>query len=206
MSEQQIKQAVVDNTKAPPKAGAEVADARDDGDDLDTLLSQFDGGKKDAPATPPEQKTGTDSDVKALTEQVKGLVSDQQQRQFKTDMDVTIKKVRGDQPADYFDDTFMKAFIDAKASEDPRLAQAWVNRHNNPKAFEKVVSALGRSFADKYGKLPDKGATEDREIVTASVRGASTKAPEGKAPDFTGMSNAEFREAHKKEYGYYPPV
>ena len=98
----------------------------------------------------------------------------------------------------------MEAWLDAQARSDPRLAAAWSQRHANPKQFQKVVTGLSQSFAKKYGKLPDKQATEDREAVTAAVRGASTRAPEGKAPDYSGKSDAEFREDVRKNYGFNP--
>lgn len=207
MSEVQTTQAVVDDPKVSAQPDAAGQDARvDDGDDLDKLLAEFDDSKtKAAPqSTQPEPKAGTDNDLKAHLEPLQGQLNALQQRQFKQDMDATIKVVRGELDSEFFDDSFLKAWIDSQAVADPRLATAWVNRDNNPKQFQKVVETLGRNFVKKYGKLPDKGATDDREAVTAAVRGASTKAPEGKAPDLKGLSNSEFRETVKKVYGYTP--
>ena len=204
MSEDTTTQAVVDEAKVTAEPVTAATNAREDGDDLDKLLSEFDSA---APETPkPEPKAEGADDLKVVAEQLKGWMGEQQRAQFKQDMDKTMKSVRGDLDPEFFDDSFVKAWIDVEATNDPRLSKAWVNRHSNPKQFERVVDLLGRKFSKKYGKLPDKGATEDREAVTAAVRGASTKAPEGKAPDFAGMNNAEYREAHKKEYGYYPAV
>lgn len=203
MSEE-LQQAVVDETKAPAEPGAEVENARETTDDLDTLLKQFEQTEAKPPETPKPEHAGADDSK--LLEPIKGTVSAIEQRLFRQDMDETVKKVRGDLDPEFFDDDFVESWLDAQARNDRRLQQAWVERHNNPRQFQKVIEGLSRGFAKKYGKLPDKGATEDREAVTAAVRGASTKAPEGKAPDYSNMSNAEFREAHKKEYGYYPPV
>lgn len=201
-------QTAVDTTKAPAVQGATDDSARNDGDDLDKLLAEFDDSKPKAPPEPakPEPKTGAADDLRALTDEVRGLRSERQQETFRRDMDATIKDVRGNLDPEFFDDTFVESWMDARARQDPRLSTAWNNRHANPKAFAKVKDQLGRDFVKKYGKLPDKQATEDREAVTAAVRGASSRAPEGKPPDFAGMSNAQFREEHKKLYGYYPSV
>lgn len=201
-------QAAVDDTKASAKPDAAVDSARNDGDELDKLLAEFDDSKPKAPPEPakPEPKAGEADDLKAAKDEVLSARDEIRQERFKKDMGETIAEVRGDLPTDYFDDHFVQAYIDSRAAADPRLSKAWVERHSNPQAFKRVKGALAREFASKYGKLPDKQATEDREAVTAAVRGASTRAPEGKAPDYAGMSNAEFREAHKKDYGYYPPV
>ena len=200
MSEDTTQQSVVDDTKAPAVQGDAVDSARDDGkDDLDTLLSQFED--KPAPVTQPVPTASGGDDLKVLAEQVKGMVSEHQQQVFRRDMTETVKTVRGELDAEFFDDRFVEAWMDAQAREDPRLAKAWTERHANPKQFSKVVETLGRSFHKKYGKLPDKGATDDREAVSAAVRGASTKAPEGKAPEFGRMNDAEFRDTVYKEYG-----
>jgi hypothetical protein len=204
MSEE-TTQAVVDDAAAGAVPPAQAPNARDEGDDLDKLLSQYDQQTQShaAPPTQPEPKAGPAGDPKTQTDPVVTALAN---RLFKQDMNETIKQVRGNLDPAFFDEPFVKAWIDGQATQDPRLTKAWLERDSNPKQFQKVVDQLGRNFAKKYGKLPDRNATEDREAVTAAVRGASTKAPEGKAPDFAGMSNVEYREAHKKEYGYYPNV
>lgn len=206
----QTTQTAVDTPQTPAQPGATAPDARNDGDDLDRLLSEFDeSGRARTPPAPAQPATTTgaaDTDLRALADEVRGLRTERQQETFRKDMDTTIKDVRGNLDPEFFDDVFVESWMDAQARLDPRLASAWANRHANPKQFAKVKESLGRTFAKKYGSLPDKAATEDREAVTAAVRGASTRAPEGKAPNFAGMSNQEFREAHKKEYGYYPSV
>lgn len=209
MSEAKDTQTAVDATDATAKPVVEGNDAQTQADDFDTLLSQFDEGEKKPAATTqtqPDPKAGTDNDLKATLEQMKAFVGEAHGLRFRQDMDATIKDVRGDLDPEMFDTDFVESWLDAQARKNPKLATAWTNRHANPKAFEKVKTELGRQFVGKYGKLPDKGLTEDREAVSAAVRGASTKAPEQKPPDYSGMSNAEFREAHKKQYGYYPDV
>jgi hypothetical protein len=202
-------QAVVDATNTPATPGAAVNDARNDGDDLDTLLKAY---ETEVPASPqtPEPKPGATPDqntlaeLKSIVSEAKGVVTEAQSVRFRQDMDRTIKDVRGELDPDIFDDRLVEAWLNAKAAEDPRLADAWVKRSANPKQFDRVKQQLGKDFSKKFSKLPDKGATEDREIVTAAVRGASTKAPEGKAPDFKEMSDAEYRETVRKEYGFSP--
>lgn len=201
MSEQNTQTVTETNPPAEP-GGAAPADARTNGDDLDSLLASFDVQKaeKPTPSAKPETTGDGNPDLKALTEQVQGLLSETQRQTFRRDMDQTIKTVRGNLDAEIFDDLFVEAWMDAQARSDPRLSQAWVDRHKNPKQFQKVVEGLGRTFEKKYGKaLVDKGATDDRAAVASAVRGASTQAPEGKAPNFAAMSDREF-EAEKAKY------
>lgn len=203
MSEETTQQTVVDETNAPATPGAEATSARTDGDDLDKLLAQYDDENKPK-ATPepakPEQKTGT-ADNDLVLREVRALREERQQENYRRDMDKTIKDVRGNLDPEFFDDTFVEAWMDSQARNDPRLATAWANRSANPKQFAKVVETLGRAFTKRYGKLPDKQATEDREAVTAAVRGASTKAPVGQPPDYAKMSPAEFQAEKDRLFG-----
>lgn len=200
-------QAVVEKPDAQAKPAAEVSNAPDKGDDLDTLLSQYETETAPKPSTPdpkPEQKASTAQDPDIL--EVKAQLAELSNDRFRGDMDKTIAKVRGELDAQFYDDEFVEAYVDSQARKDPRLQKAWQDRRANPKQFDRVITELGRNFSKKYGKLPDKAATEDRETVAAAVRGASTRAPEGKAPDFSGMSNPEYRKTIEKEYGFDPGV
>lgn len=210
MSEAKTEQPAVDAVTAPAVPGAETGqDVRKDGDDVDALLNQFETSTKTAepakPQTQPEPKAAPAVAAPAAP-MTDPAVAEVRAYIRKQDMTKTVAAVRGDLDPARYDDRIVEAWLNVRATEDPRIANAWLSRHSNPQAFEKVVAHLGREFAKQYGNLPDRQATEDREAVTAAVRGASTKAPEGKAPDFSRMSNTEYRDAHFKEYGYYPSV
>lgn len=197
------QQAVVEKPNVAAQPATEATSARDTTDDLDSLLNEFQDKPTLADKPQPELKTETDKSTKtddgafAALEQVQSFI-------FRQDMQKTIATVRGELDPETFDEPLVEAWIDAQARQDPRLKTAWVNRHASPKQFERVVQGLARNFAKKFSRLPDRNATEDRAAVTAAVRGASTKAPEGKAPDFKEMSDAEFNESVKKEYGFRP--
>lgn len=199
-------QTVVDPTNAPAQQGAAADSARTT--DLDAALAEFDSATTTTSTTTstPEQKPTTTATDPALAERLAVIERERADERFQKAISPVLQKVRGDVPSDVFDDDELIAWMDAKAKRDPRLQNAWSNRDKNPQAWDRVVDGLSRDFAKKFTPRIDERATADREAVAAAVRGASTRAPEGKAPDFAGMSNVEFREAHKKEYGYYPPV
>lgn len=201
MSEDQTTQAVVDETKVAAVPATEATSARTD-DDLDTLLSQYDEGapKPSEPAKPATAAPAAD-DQAVANETVLNEAKFIRQQRFQQDMKATIHDVRGDLPADLYDDDFVQAWIDAQAAKDARLATAWVNRAADPKKFGQVKAALGKEFAKRYNRIPDKQATEDREAVTAAVRGASTSAPSGKAPDYSKMTDAQFAAEKAKVMG-----
>lgn len=209
MTDDDKPQAVVPDTDAQAKPGAEVDSARTE-PDLDTLLKQFDtetqppkGSTETEPAT---TKPGTGTDHPKTDPRVEALIQREHKREFQADMDRTVKSVQGEIALPFVTPKFVESWIDAEAREDPRLAKAWRDRADNPKQFDQVVQALGKKFAKQFTGLPDANATEDRNLVAAAVRGASTKAPEGKAPDYSKMSNNAFAKDVEEKYGFNPNV
>lgn len=200
------KQTVVKETDGQTeKTGAEATDARTE-DDLDSLLREF-----ETEAKPPEKKSSATPERKSdaatdpnLAEDVKSLKSELARMSSQKDMDATIKTIRGDLDPEVFDDAFMEAWLDTQARNDPRLQRAWSERHANPKQFARVTSELGKNFSKRFSSLPNKEATEDREAVTAAVRGASNKAPEGKPPEYGNLSDSEFAQEIEKTHGFRP--
>lgn len=226
MSEDQ-QQTVVENADAEATPGAEGADARID-DALETLLSEYDSAGQSAtpdaaPQTQasevaasqsiPEQQPGTVSEDSVLSQRLNNVETvlnanqvDEFNRQVTTDMNKVIKGIRGDLDAELYDDGIVDGWVRKQAKENPKLDIAWSQRHADPKQFEKVVATLGRKFHKKFSSLPDKQATEDKEAVTAAVRGSSTKAPENKPTNYSRLSDAEYRKSVIAEHGYDPMV
>lgn len=200
MSEEQTTQAAVDETKAPAEQGAAETSAQDDVG-LEALLAEFEGSKSETPATAkPDTKVeaATDTDAKTRLDALERQIYEQK---FQQDIAPVVQHIKGAIPDGVLTDAEILDLLDAKAKRDPRLAAAWVDRSKNPQGWKKVQEGLARDFAKRFEKLPDKSATEDREAVTAAVRGASTKVPEGKTPDYHRMTPAQFQAEKDKMFG-----
>jgi hypothetical protein len=195
-------QPVVDKPDAQPLAGAEGADARTNGSELDSLLNQYDQETRpSAPATPATpQPTPAAAAAPATPLPVDPTVYEVKRRLDHEDMSKLVTAIRGDLPDEVFDFDFVRAWVAGQAEKDTRLEKAWKGRFENPKAFEQVQAALGREFAKKMGKLPDRQATEDREAVAAAVRGAS-RSPVETPPNYSSMPDGEFQKAKEKAFG-----
>ena len=201
MAENQ-EQPVVDDAEVQAKPEAEVQNAQTEApDELDKLLQQYAEESKPEATTQPEQ-TGDANDH--LLQRIDALESDLTRFKSGADMQDTIKAIRGELDEEVFDDDLIEGWLDKQAQKDPRLTRAWANRHNDPKAFDKVKASLGQAFSQKFANMPNKEATEDREAVAAAVRGTSTKTPEGKAPDYSGDSDQSFAEKVEKQFGFRP--
>lgn len=224
MSEQ--KQTVAEEkTDDQAKLDTEVKNgAQDDGDELESLLSQFDdedegdkssGKPPKAKATPvekssPEPKQEKTGDLYGLVQNLIDRDNEREQsrirERFDADMKETVKSVRGDVSPKLASDRFVRAWIDSLAEENPKLAKAWVKRNEEPKAFARVVAGLAKEFAKEFVNRPDPKLSEDKDLVAAAVRGASTKAPEGEAPKYSSMSDTEFASSVEKKHGFRPKV
>lgn len=193
-------QPVANETPAPAVPGATVEGARNDGPDLDTLLAEFQTQTtRTDPVTPPTPAPQQDpidpNRILAL-----------ENRYFQQDLDKALTNIRGDLNVP---DRIAKGWIDQMAREDQRIASAFANRDSNPSAWRKIESGLAKEFAKEMKTFTsiDANATEDRAVVAAAVRGASTnRVPETPPPNYAMQSNAEYRKSVRDQYGFDPGV
>lgn len=129
-----------------------------------------------------------------------------QMRDLRRDLNDLVNTVRGDLPADVFEDVDVESWLDAQARRNKGVQKAWENRHDNPKAFQSVVQGLKAEYAKKNRKFRgiDDKATEDKELVAHAVRGGSKPAPADDMPNLGGMNAGEGRAYVKKKFGFDP--
>lgn len=191
-------QAVVDPTNTAASPAVTEGSAQTNVDDLDSLLAEFDQSTR----------TTTTTHTPEPTQQTQPVISDDRIRRiedriFQDDLNSTIKNITGDLK---LPDRFAKGWIDQVARENPAVANAFLNRANNPNAWKKIENALSKEIAKDFKALTpvDEGATVDRAAVTAAVRGASTKAATETEPNYGSLSAREGRKAVKEKYGFDP--
>ena len=183
-------------------------------EDLDALLSRYSEdtstpANQPAP-TPTKPAQQPKADEPALMDRVNRLVerqeADDRARQVQ-DHTVAIesaaKAIKGDLPDSAATLKQARAWMKDEADNDPRIQRAYKNRGADPQGWQKVLDAMHRQFV-KETKRPDAAVTEDREAVTAAVRGAQTSPPPSKEPDMKSMSDAELRKFNQDKYGYSP--
>lgn len=189
--EQTVAEKVKGQTEAVAQADAATDGAQ--GDDLDTILKQFETVEENPK---PEQTETDDIDVKSF-------VRDQMTRQSRADLDSAVAKVK-ELSGLGVSDKIIKATLNGLAADDPRLTRAWQNRHNDPAAWTGVLKGVAKSLRSEFATTIDRDASEDRAAIEAAVRGASTKTPEPDAPNFASMNDTQARAEIEKRYGYVP--
>jgi hypothetical protein len=55
----------------------------------------------------------------------------------------------------------------------PKLQEAWLNRGENPRPLQRILTQYAKDLRAQYAKVPDVALTEDRNLVTAMVKRAS---------------------------------
>lgn len=201
--ETDVRTSTADDTAA--KSGPEGTGARNEDDDLDALLAQYEIGSTDK-SSQPDTKAETKGGEPAADERLARLERELAERNFREEITPIVNTIRGGIPKEVWSDSEIEAWLEGQARDDARIASAWQRRRSDPQTFQKIVGQLGRRFAGKFKSAPDAKATEDRDAVAAAVRGSGNKAPEGQAPAYGGMPNGEFADQVHKAYGFRPPV
>ena len=200
------KQAVATDTDTQVEPVVEETGAPDtQPDDLDALLAEFNAGTS-MPSPEPQVATKVDdSDIRSEIEELKQTINQDRQNKEFAQLAQGVREASGLDP-DVFDDNVIIGIVDQMAKTDESLRSAWMKTTNDPKARAKLVAGLGHNLGKRFSKSVDRNATSDREAVAAAVRGQSTPAPLTEAPDYTEMTNNEFRDSVKKKYGFNVPI
>lgn len=184
------------NAEAAPTV-TETSNERED--DLDKLLAEFDEGTKTEPKAEPDARPEQKPDD---LDKLRRFAEDYEARELQREILDTVHQIKEKHEAlGLLSDGFLEARLQYEASRDPRLAKAWVDRHQNPDAWGKVLDGLGSKLSGEISSRPDPQLTQDRETVRNAVRGVSTAPAAADAPkndDLSKMNDAEFEEYKKK--------
>jgi len=158
-------------------------------DDLASLLSTFNGETAKPPQPAPTQPAGTE--LAALRAEIDAI---RQERFAERDQASAIKEIKGDLD---IPDYIVRGWIGDRGDAEPGINKIWNSRGNDPASAKKLIAALAKDFRKEqaaYKKSqPDPDATADVAAVTAAVRGASTRQPEDKQPNYGSMNDADFK-------------
>lgn len=212
---------ITDDTPSAPEPAETVAPtpAASPRDDLDDLLADY---ASQSPAKPeavpgpspeperPERLTDPSQvpdNSELTTEALQVLrehhVRERMERDGK-DADLAVAHVRGD--ASDFAPSMVRGWLQEQAANDPKVADAWANRYENPQAYAQTVERLARRFHAEHVSIRiDPAATTDRAMVAASVRGAGAPPPAETDAAYRArvsrMSDAEFQRLREEAIG-----
>lgn len=172
-------------------------------DELDSLLSDFD--RPDQTGT--EAPKVTKSDLQEVVSYIKEDRHERELERVNADIDSACKTVYDSLSEKGLPEDAVRGLLIDKADRDPRFQKAFLGRHQNPTAWNKILSATAKDFSQKFSTV-DRGVSDDVEAVASAVRSASTKTPEPPEDEaksrqkIAQMSDQELRNLKRSLGGY----
>ena len=181
-------------TDDQPKAGAEGKGEQD----LDSLLREF---EDDEPEKSSSEKTTTENPKKEDSGELTSFVRDMREKYIRDEtekgMTEVTKSIKGDLP---IADDLVRGLLEVRAIKNPKIANAYVNRHKNPDAWKGVEGNLRRELKGMIENLSDKSGASKQKVMEA-VRNVQTQSP-ADTPDFTKMNNSQFEQWKRSQSGW----
>lgn len=166
----------------------------DSAQDLDSLLNEFDASINSTQTKEPEQPNTNEliefvrEEREVRTKQREEEIKQQTANDIKSAVSVISEELEGLN----LPERLIRGALYDKAENDPRFLQAWTNRSQDPKTFNKILKSFAKEVKGDFDNVPDRQATEDREALAAAVRSANTRSAEPETVDVTTMSDQEF--------------
>ena len=194
------EQAVVEQPDEQAEPVSEDANAQD----LESLLAEYsETGEAEEKKEEPETVTSTTDLRKELAEisSIKRMLVEDREREArnmaKTELNKTVKSIKGDLS---IPDDHIKAFLDVKSRNDPRLERAYLAKDQKPEQWSAIETKLRTELQNFVESLVSKDATETREAIASSVFNAKSTIPNSSSIDLSKMSDLEFEAFKKKQF------
>ena len=181
---------------ATPSAGASPVDR------LAELLGEADAELAKTPSATP-QPTSTPSQPavdQAANDTLKELRAIRQETiAERTEADIT-KMIDGWQTSDDVlkgvDQGLIRALLNDEARSDPRLANAFLARKQNPGQWQRIETAIRQKVSQRLAGVPNAQITADRRAASLAGAGISATSPSATGPkaaaEVNRMSDSEF--------------
>jgi len=180
-------------------------------DDLDALLKEFETPAKDAPDPNAKPKSGDGAgqgnDLKLTPDrlhQVVDFVERAAAQSVQADIHAAVAMAKKNDGLKHLPDEMVREMLEGSAASDKRLRSAWLQRHDKPETWNKVVEGWATRKADAFKSLPDPKLSQDREALAAAVRGqgATQLQKQAKTPqEVHAMSDHDFRAWKDQQLG-----
>jgi hypothetical protein len=160
-------------------------------DDLDKLLADFD---EETSSQSEQSDQGSEQPTTSLDDEDKQFLQSLKEQETERQINEEIDRMSEHVPEDVtIPNDVLRAMVEYKAAKNPKIADAFMKRHQNPEAWGKVSKSLVSEISKGFQKQPDKKSTQDREAVIAAVQSASTSSQEESQPDFSKMNDAQYQ-------------
>jgi len=191
-------QTVVEQTDDTQKAVSDEADAQD----LNTLLAEYDENTETEDTEKVSDVVADDNEIKSKLQKIdriEKMMTDDLETRAKdraaVEFSTTVKSINEGLG---IEEKFVKAFLNMKADEDPRLKNAYLGKSTNPKVWAAIEEQLRNELRTFANGISDEDATDTHDAIVSSVLNSKSTSSVNTEVKFAEMSDVEF-EAHKKQ-------
>lgn len=191
------------------EAEANPAQTANETDDLDALLASFDDESGEQQTATQTAQTTTAASQNGLEAKVDELLQAHQASQREKEQTATreaidtavgwMKDVAKEAEADLPEgaDDILEGVLQTAAMKDPRIYNAFTNRHKAPSAWKKIVIAKAQDVVKLFPKANQDSQREKVAAAVAQSRSGQNKDQGPTAEELGQMSDREF-EKHKR--------
>lgn len=127
-----------------------------------------------------------------ISEQLQGQEQERQRQIEEADISKAVDHIQESIPVLKGKNTIIKGILGAMASEKPAITKVWENRHSNPAAWEKTLSAITKQVAKDFEFTSDPQLTESVRAAKASRDQMSTTTKRGPNDEWDGLDDSNF--------------
>ena len=198
---------MAEQTDASANAANEAEAKGAQGESLDEILNEFDTGTAQTKPAETEEKpkaTGGQQETEAdrRLRQLEQESADRRAREAEAEARKAVDTCIGELGAKLevkLPKRALEGYLETYARQNPKLIAAFVQRQANPKAWDRVLSALATDIETDF---KSNESAETNNAIAAAVRSASTKST---AADSSPVTEAQIRGMSKTElYKTFP--
>ena len=161
---------------------------------MEELLQEFDAGANEE-VEEPTQDVG-DSRI----DEVHHFMQQEQARKTNEDINNAISMMKGaEESISGLPDTMLRGYLNELARGNPKLLNAFANRHDKPETWGKIVESAARDLGSQLSIKRDDKITSDMASVRSAVEQSESKSNDGPTDEeIKNMSPAEFQQYKAK--------
>lgn len=167
-----------------------------DSDSTPSVNNASEGNKVDNSAL-----LGMFKNFEQLSNDVNAMKQSQDEAQLKATMDSVIDNVN--QHVNLENRDLLKAMIDMKVEQNPKLEAVFQNMSQSPENFDKAMEVLGKDILKDINNIPNQRVTEHSNALNTSHNNFSESGGTQNENPFQGKSNEEvYAHMRKLSQGY----
>ena len=194
------EQTVVEQTDDTQEAVSDEANAQD----LDALLAEYDETSETEDTEKVSDAVADNDDIKSKLQKIdriERMMTDDLETRAKdraaVEFSTTVKSINEGLG---IEEKFVKAFLNMKADEDPRLKNAYLGKATNPKVWAAIEDKLRNELRTFANGISDEDATDTHDAIVSSVLNSKSTSSVNTDVKFSDMNDERFEQYKREQF------